>query len=157
MKVSFRIDHIATLCSLYLDQLCVLITIYCKQKLLGWALRDALIYRNNDEIILYFFIVCLFIRIIVIRSPLRPMCCLGTPCWSDNAVKYVSCHFPYLCVCVSGLKPLREPLFTDFMPLLHWWLCLARPVIILTFRVQEARLIIWLLFFGGMWINFQHN
>lgn len=33
-----------------------------------------------------------------------------------------------ICVCVSRLKPLRKPLFTDFMPLLHWWLCLARPV-----------------------------
>lgn len=72
ISVTFRTDHSMVLYSLYLDQLSisVLIIIDFKNKLIGWKLRDVLIYEYRNKSLGAFLITRPFSRAFVAASVL---------------------------------------------------------------------------------------
>lgn len=129
LDLLFRNENYTISYSLHLDELSpsVLITAYYKKELLRCGLRHALIYWYNNKSLGVYLILCSFSRAVVVGSPQR------TYDLSGHRFLYV---FQFVDNSLDVIRKWLVILMT-FMPLLHRWACLVRPIIMVAYRVHN--------------------
>lgn len=107
MCIPFRVEHSILSCSLHWPAKGLCVVIYCEEKFLWWEFRDALIYVYTNKSLGVIQIICLFIRIILLDSPLGPMTYLAIGfCLLSHCQVWVLSHG-------TGLNPIRKWLITS--------------------------------------------
>lgn len=105
----------------------VLVTIYWKESLLWWELRDALSMCVINKSLRISVMLCLFSRIKVIVSPLRlPPACLDTSSWTyEVGPQSIQKNHWFICKTFVSLLKLQEHLDSTLSTVafkIHSWI-----------------------------------